>query len=88
MPCFQYSDCLSYIKNDLRLALESFCLVSLDLLRQSAYFFQNHRPNWSGYMQSATTRTYSEKPNIALLPIVDLSASNPTALYFVLRYIL
>ena len=67
-------DCLSSTKNDLRLALESFCLSSLDLLWHSANFFHNHRPDWSGYMQSATTGTYSEKSHIALLPIVDLSA--------------
>ena len=50
------------------MALESFCLSSLDLLWHIAYFFHNHRP-------AATTGTYSEKSHIILLPTVDLSGS-------------
>ena len=60
VPCVQCFECLSSTKNDLILALESFCLSSLDLSWHSAYFFHNHGPDWSGYMQSATTKTYSE----------------------------
>ena len=37
-PCVQCLDCLSSTKNDLRFALESFCLSSLDLLWHTAYF--------------------------------------------------
>ena len=51
-----------------RLVLESFCLASLDLLWDIAYFFHNHQP-------AATTGTYSEKSHIILLPTVDLSGS-------------
>ena len=87
-PCFQSSDCLSSTKNDLRLALESLCLSSIDLLWHSAYFFDNHQPDWSGYIRSVTTKTYSEKPHVALLSIVYLSASNSTVLNSMLQYIL
>ena len=69
MTCVQCSDCLSSTKNNLRLTLESKSRSSLDLLWHSAYFFHNHRPHWSGYMQSATTGTYSEKSHITLLPL-------------------
>ena len=77
VQCFDY---LSSTKNDLRLTLENFCLSSLDLLWHNAYFFHNYRPHWSGHMQLVTIRAYSEKSHIAILPIVDLSASNPTAI--------
>ena len=38
-------------------------------------------------MQSATVGTYSGKSHITPLPIFDLSASNPTAIYSVLQHI-
>ena len=67
--------------NDLRLTLQNKNWSSLDLLWHKAYFFHNDRPGWSGYMQSATTGTYSQKSHITFLQIVDLRASNPTAIY-------
>ena len=38
-------------------------------------------------MQSATVGTYSGKSHITPLPIFDLSASNPAAIYSALQYI-
>ena len=64
VSCAQCLDCLSSTKNDVRLALESFCFSRLDLLWHSAYFFHNHWPHWFSYMESVTTRTYSELPHI------------------------
>ena len=67
--------------NDLRLTLQNKNWSSLDLLWHKAYFFHNDQPGWSGYMQSSTTGTYSQKSHITFLQIVDLRASNPTAIY-------
>ena len=67
--------------NDLRLTLQNKNWSSLDLLWHKAYFFHNDQPGQSGYMQSATTGTYSQKSHVTFLQIVDLRASNPTAIY-------
>ena len=69
------------------MTLENKNWSSLNLLWHSAYFFHNNRPSASGYIQSATTGTYSGKSHTTLLPVVDLSVSNPTAIYSVLQYI-
>ena len=69
--------------NDLRLTLENKNGSSLALLWLGAYFFHNHRPGWSAYMESATIGTYSGKSHITFLSIVDLSPSNPTGIYSV-----
>ena len=73
--------------NDLRLTLKNKTGSSHDLLWHIAYIFHNHRPGWSGYIQSIATGTYSTKSHITFLPVVDPSASDLTHIYSVLQYI-
>ena len=64
----------------------------LDIVWQTAWFFSSNdfpRPNWQGYMQSATA--YHEaihKDSVKFLPIIDLNPSDETCIFSTLNFII
>nr|XP_047140552.1 uncharacterized protein LOC124815795 [Hydra vulgaris] len=60
----------------------------IDLLWNIGYLFKNPCPSGPGYMSSATNNIVKHKSNIAILPVIDLHATNLTALYSLLCFII
>ena len=58
-----------------------------DVLWNTSYLFKNMRPSWSGYMSRATNTAILEESYISLLPIIDLHATDPSALYSFLLFV-
>ena len=59
----------------------------VDLLWSSSYLFKKMCPSWSGYMSSTTKGKALPKSHISMLPIIDLHATDPTALYSLLLFL-
>ena len=58
-----------------------------DVLWNTSYLFKNMCVSWSGYMSRATNTAVLEESYISLLPIIDLHATDPSALYSLLLFV-
>ena len=59
-----------------------------DQLWLASWFLKESRPGWNGSMQQAMmARNHPGKSEIKLLPLINLSASDPTCLYSTLCFI-
>ena len=64
--------------------------LQYELIWNAGYFCRNKnllRPSWSGYMQDASSGQYPSKSDVFLLPIIDLSPSDPTCIYSTLLHV-
>lgn len=68
--------------------------VHCDLLWHCSWFFSSNnepRPNWAGFMQSATSASTSEvrsKSCVTFLPMIDLNPNNEVCIYSTLRFVI
>ena len=59
-----------------------------DLLSSTGYIFKDPCPSWSGYMSSKVNDDkVLPKSYISMLPIIDLYATDTTALYSLLSFL-
>jgi len=68
-------------------ALDTIEFRLIDLLWTSSYLFKSMCPSWSGYMSSSFNGQVSPKSRVSMLPIIDLHATDPTALYSLLLFL-
>ena len=57
------------------------------LLWNSSYIFKETCPGWVGYMRSITKSGGQSKFYVTMLPIIDLNATDLTALYSLLLFV-
>ena len=60
----------------------------IDLLWASSYIFKSMCPSWSGYMSASFNDQPLPKSSVTMLPIIDLHATDPSALYSLLLYLI
>lgn len=60
---------------------------SIDILWQSSLLFDESRPAWSGTMQYVHDEAHPGKTAVLFLPMIDMSASDPTCIFSALMYI-
>ena len=61
---------------------------SIDILRNCAHVFNKSCPNWSGYMSSLKINDHPlTKSVITMLPVINLHATDTTALYSLLSFV-
>ena len=58
-----------------------------DVLWNTRYVFKDMWPSWSGHMSRVTNTAILEESHISLLPIIDLHATDPSALYSLLLFV-
>ena len=60
----------------------------VDLLWSNGYIFKDSCPRWSGYMSSKVNHDkVLRKSYVSVLPIIDLHATDTTALYSLLSFL-
>ena len=60
----------------------------VDLLWSTRYIFKDSCPSWSGYMSSKVNDDkVLPKSYVSMLPIIDLHATDTTALYWLLSFL-
>ncbi|XP_066929545.1 uncharacterized protein [Clytia hemisphaerica] len=60
----------------------------IDLLWTSSYLFKSMCPSWSGYMSATFNGQPLPESHVTMLPIIDLHATDPSALYSLLLYLI
>ena len=60
---------------------------NMDFFWDSSFFFRDHtRPDWSGFMTQYSAENYPGKSNVAFLPIINLSPSDPLCIFIALEF--
>lgn len=59
----------------------------VDILWNMSYHFKNPCPSWSGYMSSKANNPMKSTSQVSMLPIIDLPATDNSALYSLLLFI-
>ena len=59
----------------------------MDLLWGASYFFKPITASWSGYMSSIAKTENKAKSVVSMLPIINLHATDPTALSSLLLFL-
>ena len=59
----------------------------LDLLLGTSYIFKPITASWSGYMSSIAKTQNKEKSVLSMLPMINLHATDSTALYSLLLFL-
>ena len=62
---------------------------NMDFFWDSSFFFRDYTwPNWSGFITQYSAGNYPEKSNVAFLPIIDLSRSDPSCIFTTLEFVI
>ena len=59
----------------------------INLMWSCAHIFEDNCPGWSGYMSSFKNNPQSRKSSVTMLPIINLPATDMTAIFSLLSFI-